>query len=163
MSNGSETAQPMTCWASTSSAPTRGGSPSSLFSAIASRAAWHSSISNLFAGTKSARDGSSSRWLARPIRCTIRDAPLGLASWITRSTSPQSIPRSSVEVQTTARSSPRAIAASTFRRCSAARLPWCRAIGRLSSFSRHSSWNANSAWNRVLTNTSAIRLRLMTS
>ena len=109
----------MTCWASTSSAPSRSGSPSRAFSAIASRAAWHSSISKRLAGTKRARLGSSSRWLARPIRCTMREAPLGEASWITRSTSPQSMPRSSVEVQTTARSSPRAIAASTLRRCSA--------------------------------------------
>ncbi len=92
----------MTCWASTSSAPSRSGSESSAFSAIASRAAWHSSISKRLAGTKSAWLGSSSRWLARPIRCTIRDAPFGEASWITRSTSPQSMPRSSVEVQTTA-------------------------------------------------------------
>ena len=82
---------------------------------------------------------------------------MGAASWMTRSTSPQSMPRSSVEVQTTARSSPRAIAASTLRRCSAASEPWCRAMGRLSSFSRHSSWKANSAWQRVLTKTSAVR------
>ena len=75
------------------------------------------------AGTIRARDGSSSRWLARPIRCTSRDDPLGAAIWITRSTSPQSMPRSSVEVQTTARRSPRAIAASTLRLCSAASEP----------------------------------------
>ena len=87
----------------------------------------------------------------------MREAPLGEASWMTRSTSPQSMPRSRVEVQTTARSSPRAMAASTLRRCSAASEPWCRAIGRLSSFSRHSSWKANSAWKRVLTKTSAVR------
>ena len=31
----------------------------------------------------------------------MREAPLGEASWMTRSTSPQSMPRSSVEVQTT--------------------------------------------------------------
>ena len=51
-------------------------------------------------------------------------APLGAPTCTTRSTSPQSMPRSSDEVQTTARSWPRAIAASTRRRCSTARLPW---------------------------------------
>ncbi len=153
----------MTCWASRSSAPVRGGSPSSAFSAMASMAAWHSSTSNRLAGTNSAFDGSSSRWLARPMRWTIRAAPFGAASWMTRSTSPQSMPRSSVEVQTTAFSSPRAMAPSTLRRCSAARLPWCRAIGRLSSLIFHSSWNANSAWKRVLTKISVVRCRLMIS
>jgi len=88
-----------------------------------SRAAWHSSISKRLAGTNSARLGSSSRWLARPMRWTMREAPFGEASWMTRSTSPQSMPRSSVEVQTTARSAPLAIAASTLRRCSGASEP----------------------------------------
>ncbi len=67
----------MTCWASTSSAPVRSGSTSKAFSAIASRAAWHSSISKRLAGTNRARLGSSSRWLARPIRCTMRAGALG--------------------------------------------------------------------------------------
>ncbi len=97
----------MMCWASTSRAPARSGLRSRAFSAIASRAAWHSSISKRLAGTKRAWLASSSRWLARPIRWTMREAPLGEASWMTRSTSPQSMPRSRVEVQTTARSSPR--------------------------------------------------------
>ena len=87
----------------------------------------------------------------------MREQPLGADSWITRSTSPQSMPRSSVEVQITAFSSPRAIAASTLRRCSAAMLPWCRAMGRFLSLISHSFWNANSACQRVLTKTSAVR------
>jgi hypothetical protein len=45
-----------------------------------------------------------------------RLAPFGAPTLTTRSTSPQSMPRSSVEVQTTARSFPAAIAASTLRR-----------------------------------------------
>jgi hypothetical protein len=123
---------------------------------MASAAARHSRYSKRLAGARMAREGSSRRWLARPIRWTIREAPFGAASWMTRSTSPQSMPMSRVEVQTTARISPRAIAASTLRRCSAARLPWCRAMARPSSFSFHSSWNANSAWKRVLTKTRAV-------
>ena len=51
------------------------------------------------------------RWMKRL-------APFGAPTWMTRSTSPQSMPRSSVEVATTARSEPAAIAASTLRRCS---------------------------------------------
>ncbi len=50
------------------------------------------------------------RWMKRL-------APFGAPTWMTRSTSPQSMPRSSVEVATTARSVPAAIAASTLRRC----------------------------------------------
>ena len=34
--------------------------------------------------------------------------------------------------------------------------PWCRAMGRLSSLSPHSSWKANSACKRVLTKTSVL-------
>ena len=72
---------------------------------------------------------SSIRWLARPTRCSSRDTPFGAPTWITWSTPPQSMPRSSEEVATTARSLPAAIAASTRRRCSTSRLPWCSAIG----------------------------------
>ncbi len=46
------------------------------------------------------------RWLARPIRCASRLAPFGAPTCTTRSTSPQSMPRSRVEVATTARSLP---------------------------------------------------------
>ena len=62
-------------------------------------------------------DGSSMRWLARPMRCSSREAPFGAPTLMTRSTSPQSMPRSSDEVATTARSRPAAIASSTVRRC----------------------------------------------
>jgi hypothetical protein len=72
------------------------------------------------------------RWISRL-------APLGAPTCTTRSTAAQSMPRSSDDVATTARKLPAAIAASTLRRCSTARLPWCSAMGRLSSFSRHSS------------------------
>ena len=50
---------------------------------------------------------------AEPVTTT-QGAPMQ----ITLSTAPQSMPRSSVEVQTTARKAPLAIAASTLRRCS---------------------------------------------
>ena len=148
----------MTCWASVSSVPECGGSPSSALARTASCAAKHSSTSKRLAGTRSAREGSSRRWLARPMRWTMRDEPLGADSWMTRSTSPQSMPRSSVEVQTTARSPPRPMAASTLRRCSAAMEPWCSAMGRPSSLISHSFWKANSACQRVLTKTSEVLL-----
>ena len=52
-----------------------------------------------------------------------RLAPFGAPTLMTRSTSPQSMPRSSVEVQTTARSLPATIAASTLRRCATSSEP----------------------------------------
>ena len=106
------------------------------------------------------------RWLARPTRCSSRATPLGAPTCTTWSTPPQSMPRSSEAVATTARSRPDAIAASTLRRCSTVRLPWCSAIGRLSSFKRHSAWKQSSAWARVLTKTMvtpASRMRRYTS
>jgi hypothetical protein len=57
----------------------------------------------------------------------------GAPTWITRSTSPQSMPRSSEPVQTTARSWPAVIAASTFSRCARSRLPWWMPMGSPSS------------------------------
>ena len=59
----------------------------------------------------------------RPTRCSRRDTPFGAPTWITWSTPPQSMPRSSEDVATTARRSPRAIAASTRRRWARSRLP----------------------------------------
>ena len=138
----------------------RGGSSSRVLSRTASIAARHSSTSKRLAGTRIAALGSSSRWLARPMRWISRLAPFGAPTCSTRSTAAQSMPRSSDEVATTARSPPRAMAASTLRRCSGARLPWWRAIGRLSSFSRHSAWNTSSACARVLTNSSVVRCGL---
>jgi hypothetical protein len=64
-------------------------------------------------------------------------------------------------VQTSARSSPRAIAPSTLRRASFDSEPWWIAIGRLSSLASHSSWKMNSARKRVLVKTSVVRLRLI--
>ena len=123
-------------------------------------AARHSSTSKRLDGTSKAREGSSRRWLARPTRWISRLAPFGAPTLMTRSTSPQSMPRSSVEVHTTALSVPAAMAASTLRRRAASSEPWCSAIGRLSSLMRHSSWNISSAWLRVLTNTSDELVRL---
>src|SRR6185437_13638184 len=51
------------------------------------------------------------------MRWASRLAPLGAPTLKTRLTSPQSMPRSSVEVHTTARSLPATMAASTLRRC----------------------------------------------
>ena len=84
----------------------RSGGVSCAFSATASIATRHSSTSNRFAGTRMPRDGSSSRWLARPMRWIRRVAPLGAPTLMTRSMSPQSTPRSSEEVHTTARRRP---------------------------------------------------------
>ena len=80
--NGSPQAQPSTCWASTSSAPVRSGGVSCAFSATASSAARHSSTSKRLAGTSTPFDGSSRRWLARPMRCSSRDAPFGAPTLI---------------------------------------------------------------------------------
>ncbi len=110
------------------------------------------------------------RWLARPTRCSSRDTPLGAPTWITWSMPPQSMPRSSEEVAITPRSpsfasEPRAIAASTRRRWPTSRLPWCSAIGRVSSLMRQIAANSSSDCARVLTNTmvmpdAAIRSRI---
>ena len=45
-------------------------------------------------GTMTPFEGSSRRWLARPIRWSRRDDPLGAPIWTTRSTLPQSMPKS---------------------------------------------------------------------
>ena len=140
----------MMCWARTSSAPGRKVSASSAPSSIASRAARASRYSKRLPGTMIASDGSSSRWLARPIRCISRDEPLGAPIWMTRSTSPQSTPRSRLAVQTRARSRPSAIAFSTLRRASSASEPWWIPIGRCCSLTAHRSWKISSARLRVL-------------
>ncbi len=126
-------------------------------------AASHSSSSNRLAGTSIALLVSSIRWLARPTRCRRRETPFGAPTWITWSTPPQSMPRSSEDVATTARSRPSAIAASTRRRCSRSRLPWWIAIGSVSALIRHSAWNSSSPCARVLTNTIVMPAALIRS
>src|SRR4051812_42196152 len=91
---------PRTCWARTSRPPSVGSSESWAPFSTASSAASHSSTSKRLEGTKIALDGSSIRWLERPMRCSMREAPLGAPTCTTRSTSPQSMPRSSVDVHT---------------------------------------------------------------
>ena len=81
---------------------------------------------------------------------------MGAPIWMTRSTVPQSMPRSSEEVATTAFKAPRAIAASTLRRCSGTRLPWWMPIASLSSLSRQRPWKTISAWALVLTKTMVV-------
>ena len=98
------------CWASTSSAPGRKTSGSSSPSSIASSAARASRYSKRLPGTMMPLLGSSRRWLARPMRCSRRELPLGAPIWTTRSTSPQSMPRSRLAVATSPRSLPAAIA-----------------------------------------------------
>ena len=63
------------CWQSTSRLPLRATGVSCAPSRAASTAARHSSTSKRLAGTSRPRDGSSSRWLARPMRCMRREAP----------------------------------------------------------------------------------------
>ncbi len=53
-------------------------------------AAWHSIASNRLVGTSNACEGSSMRWLERPMRWISRLAPFGAPRLMTRSTSPQS-------------------------------------------------------------------------
>ena len=84
----------------------RAAGVSCAFSAMAPSAAVHSSTSKRLAGISTPFEGSSMRWLARPMRCSSREAPFGAPTLITRSTSPQSMPRSSEEVATTARRRP---------------------------------------------------------
>ena len=96
------------------------------------------------------------RWFERPMRCMMREAPFGAPTLTTRSTSPQSTPRSSVEVHTTALSLPSPIAASTRRRCPTSSEPWWRAIASPSSLRSQSAWNTASACMRVLTKTSVV-------
>ena len=90
------------------------------------------------------------------MRCMMREAPFGAPTLTTRSTSPQSTPRSSVEVHTTALSLPSPIAASTRRRCATSSEPWWRAIASPSSLRSQSAWNTASACMRVLTKTSVV-------
>jgi hypothetical protein len=61
-------------------------------------------------------------------------------------------------VQTSARSSPRAIAPSTLRRASFESEPWWIPIGKVSSFTSHRFWKMYSARKRVLVKTSVVRL-----
>ena len=84
-------------------------------------------------GIPAPRSGSPERArpsTARPCgdwrgRCAAgcREAPFGAPTLMTRSTSPQSTPRSSDDVHTTARRRPAAIAASTLRRCATSSEP----------------------------------------
>jgi hypothetical protein len=131
-------------------------SGSSSPSSIASSAARASRYSKRLPGTMMPSLGSSSRWLARPIRCSRRELPLGAPIWTTRSTSPQSMPRSRLAVATSPRSLPAAIAASTLRRASTARLPWWMPIGSAWSLTAHKSWKISSARLRVLQKTSVV-------
>ena len=57
------------------------------------------------------------------MRCIEREEPFGAPTLITRSTSPQSTPRSSEEVHTTARKRPALMASSTLRRCATSSEP----------------------------------------
>src|ERR1044072_8895696 len=78
---------------------------------------------------------------------------------MTRSTSPQSTPRSRLAVQTRARSRPDATAASTLRRASIDSEPWWIPIGRFSSLTAHRSWKISSARLRVLQKTRVVLWR----
>ncbi len=106
----------------------------------------------------------SSWWLARPTRW--RNVPIdrGDPIWQTSSTGPTSIPSSSDAVATSARSEPARSRASTSRRRSADRLPWCAATTKGSpspsgpDSSRSASWWATrSASLRVFTKTRVVR------
>ena len=145
------------CWASTSSAPGRKISGSSSPSSIASSAARASRYSKRLPGTM-----MPLRRLVEPVVGAAdpleqaRRLPLGAPIWMTRSTSPQSMPRSRLAVATSPRSLPAAIAASTLRRASTARLPWWMPIGSALSLTAHRSWKISSARLRVLQKTRVV-------
>ena len=62
---------------------------------------------------------------ARPMRCSAAAVDGGASTWMTRSTSPMSMPSSRVPVATTHRSRPSFNAASMPARSSLLTLPWC--------------------------------------
>ena len=111
-----------TCCASTSSPPVTGGVSCASRRSARSRRGIPAPRSGWTAPEQRATARRAGGWRGRCAAC-MRDAPFGAPTWITRSTSPQSMPRSRVEVQTTARSLPAAIAASTLRRCSTSSEP----------------------------------------
>ena len=69
--------------------------------------------------------GSPTWWPARPMRCRPRATEPGDSTWTTRSTAPMSMPSSSEDVATIARSRPAFSASSISIRCSRASEPWC--------------------------------------
>ncbi len=80
----------------------------------------------------------------------------GEPSWITRSTSPTSMPSSSEAVATMTESCPAFSRISAESRVSRLRLPWCAAT--LSSPRRSARWRATRSHNRrVLAKTSVVR------
>ena len=139
-----------------SSAPDTMGSESSSPRSMACIALRLSSASKRLPGTNNALLGVSKVWFERPIRCNKRLTPLGAPTWMTSSTSPQSIPSSSADVVTIARNNPLAIMFSVLWRCSLLSAPWYNAIGRFWSLTSHNPWKINSAWARVFTNTNAV-------
>ncbi len=108
------------------------------------------------------RLGSPTWWPARPIRCSPLATEPGDSTWITRSTAPMSMPSSSEDVATMARSVPDFSASSTSRRCSRASAPWCARTrsSPASSFSREAS---RSARRRAFTNTMVERCARISS
>ena len=100
--------------------------------------------------------GVSMRCPARPIRCIPLATEGGASIWITRSTAPMSIPSSSEEVATRARTRPALSASSISVRCARASEPWwARASG--SPASSFSAAARRSAMRRLLTKMSVER------
>ncbi len=117
------------CWASTSSG-LRGGSTASICPASMR---WMATVASMRSrrvrGYTSPVDVPPTWWLARPMRCSALATEGGAATWITRSTSPMSMPSSRLEVATTQRRLPSFSDCSISRRCSLDTDPWCeRAI-----------------------------------
>ena len=131
---------------------------------MAARAAAPSTISMLCVGTSVMREGRPGAWPERPARCSSRATPLGEPICNTRSTGRKSTPRSRLEVQTTALSSPLLRPSSTHSRTSRSSEPWCSAMvpahsGRASSI----AWYQISDCERVLVKTSVVLLAAISS
>ena len=152
------TAMARMCWASTSSAPGRKTSGSSSPSSIASSAARASRYSKRLPGTSMPLLGSSSRWLARPIRCSRRERALGRAHLDDAGRRRPSRCRGR---GWRSRPAPRSLPARHRRLDLAPRLDRQAAVvdadrQRLSSFASHRFWKISSARPRVLQKTSVV-------
>jgi hypothetical protein len=159
-SNGPAQAQAMTCWASTSSAPGRNVLAIAL--ALVHRILGRHGFEEF---EPVARHQQSAAGAIEPV-VGAADALEQAARSLGRAHLHHQVdiapvdPRSRLAVQTSARSSPRAMAPSTLRRPRRERSV-VDADGQVSSFASHRCWKIYSARNRVLVKTSVVRFSRM--
>ena len=106
--------------------------------------------------------GTSMRWPARPMRCMPLATDGGDSTWMTRSIAPMSMPSSSDDVATSARSRPAFRSSSIRSRCSRAIEPWC-ACTSSSPASSFTAFAMRSARRRLLTKMSVERCSRISS